>query len=406
VDAGFPGKYAGGSAGMVHAYWAKRRLPMKRNNRILYDILIFFGLTIASGCESINASEETQPIQKVATPAADNSVKNDNKIVKVLQVKSVSHVQNLVLSGKALAKKESTLSLSVSGMIKEIPVQLGDRVKAGDVMLKLDRQNYVLGVQQAEAGLAAAVAQSEMLENEMVRLRNLVKENAAPAASIDDLTAQKKGANAQVQISKSNLDKARKALKDSVLRAPFDGVVTNIMVEKGEQCYAMPPTMLMTIVDASTLEVQVFVPEEASSKVRVGDGATVTIDSVGVATEGVVTFVANTISQGARTFEVRVEVGNADLNIKAGAFARVNLNQDAATNVIFVPVAAVKRDENDEPYIFKVHRSIVHKQPVTLGPMEDTRVIIREGLVDGDEIVVSTGAGNVIDGQRVRTEKL
>ena len=304
-----------------------------------------------------------------------------------------------------MAQRESTLSMPVSGMVKEIHVELGDKVKEGDILLTLDRKNYQLSVQQAEAGLEAANAQAELLQNELIRLNNLVKENAAPTASIDQLSAQKKGANAQVRISQSNLDKAKKALRDSVLRAPFAGVVTDIMIEKGEQCYAMPPTMLMTVVDASTLEVQVFVPEEASSKVKVGDKATVTIDSAGIVTEGQVTYVANFISQGARTFEVRIEVDNSEQQIKAGAFARVNFNQEANTNVIFVPIAAVKRDENQKPYVFKVHQSITKQQPVTLGQMEGTRVIIKEGLIDGDTIVISN-TGNIIDGQRVLTKKL
>ncbi|MBN2341053.1 MAG: efflux RND transporter periplasmic adaptor subunit [Deltaproteobacteria bacterium] len=372
------------------------------NHTISRYFILMSALFLLVDCKMGAATAEETEHQTSATEQSSKA--SSDKVVKVQKLSGTAYSQSLELSGKTVAKKESTLSLPVSGMVKEIKVKLGDSVKEGDVLLKLDRKNYQLGVQQAEAGLAAAVAQDELLSNETVRLKNLVAENAAPTASMDELSAQKKGAVAQVQIADSNVAKAKKALADSVLRAPFDGVVSSILIEKGEQCYAMPPTMLMTVVDTSTLEVQVFVPEESASKVKVGDAAIVTIDSAGMVVEGKVTFVANTISQGARTFEVRIEVDNTAQEIKAGAFARVNLNQNVKTDAIFVPIAAVLRDDEQNPYVFVVKQRSAQKQMVTLGAVEGTRVMVKEGLTDGAEIIVSN-AGSVIDGQRVRTEK-
>lgn len=382
-----------------------------KHSKLLYFVLFVFGATIV-GCNLGTATDNDSgkhgtSTQKKKVHNEDAAVESNHAAgdaVQVQQLKEVPWSGEIEIMGKALAKRESVLSLGVSGMVKQITVQRGDRVKKGDVLLKLDRTGFVLGVDQAQAALAGAVAQEELLKIETVRLNQLLAEGAAPSASRDELTAQSRGVDAQVRVAGTNVSMAKKRLKDAVLRAPYNGVVADILIEKGEQASATPPKMLMKIVDSATLEVQVFVPEKAANKVQQGETATVTIDATGNVTEGKIVFVSNTIDPGARTFEVRIEVDNADYSIKAGAFARVQLKSEANGEAIFVPVGSVLRDDNNRPYVFVVGNrgkdKIAKQRPVTLGAVEGARVRLEKGVVAGEQLIVSN-TSQLTDNQQI-----
>ncbi|MBN2717548.1 MAG: efflux RND transporter periplasmic adaptor subunit [Deltaproteobacteria bacterium] len=349
-------------------------------------------------------ADDSSTQTSVDSAAVEDSTDDTVTPVSVQKLEAVPWSRQIEVTGKALARQESTLSLGVSGMVKDIPVRRGDRVKKGDVLLKLDRSGYQLGIEQAEAAVAGAVAQQELMQTETARLNQLLKEGAAPSASKDELTAQRRGVDAQVDASQTALKRAKKAMKDSVLRAPYHGVVSDILIELGEQAHAMPPTMLMTIVDADTLEVQVYVPEEAASQVRTGDMAKVVIDSAEVETEGRIIFVSDIISQGARTFEARIEVDNKDHHIKAGAFARVQLKHQVEGQTIFVAVDSIQRDKINTPYVFIADRETARQRFVKLGRVEGARVQVTEGISAGEQLIL-TGLETLSDGQKISIVK-
>lgn len=327
-----------------------------------------------------------------------------DKTVRIMTLVGERFAPSLEVSGKTLAVRESFLSLGVPGLIKQITVKRGDRVKKGQVLLRLDNKGFVLGVAGAQAAAAGANANLDQLATEIDRVNQLLAEGAAPSATLDDLNAKNKGAKAQADMAVAALGQSKKALKDSVLKAPYNGVISDILKEVGEQAPAMPPTMLMKIVDASTLEVQVFVPEESSRFVRVGGSSEVMIDSAGITQKGEIVFVSDSISQGARTFETRVQIDNSDLRIKAGSFARVRFTQEAQDEAILIPISVVKRDGADLPYVFVEEAGLAEKRGIALGVMAGTRVMVLTGLSAGDRLIVSDASG-IVDGQRVGVEK-
>ena len=388
---------------------------------ILKQIIVFGGIVtlilgILPSCSTNSGAVEVSeaPIENVATIPKGKSAEGkkgawvedksaEAKRVRVERIKPEVYAASFEVSGKALAARESLLSLGVTGQIKHIAVARGDKVKKGQVLLKLDQSGYKLGVEQAQAAVAGASSTLDQLNTEIARVEQLLAEGAAPSATLDDLNAKNKGAKAQAQVANASFKQAKKALKDSVLRAPYDGVITDILKEVGEQAPAMPPTMLMKIVDAENLEVQVFVPEESGRYIKEGDTAEVTVDSAGVTAKGEIVFVSSAISPGARTFEVRVRIANPDLKIKAGSFARVRFAEAEQGESILIPVAQVKRDEADNPYVFVEKNGVAKKRPLTLGEMDGVRVRVVSGLSAGERLVVSDSAG-LSDGQSVTLE--
>lgn len=382
-------------------------MRMQLSNLYLVIIASYIGIGSA-GCELNKAGADNQQSFEVGQNKAQQESALENnarqnaqaKAVQSLVLRSETYTSRLEASGKTLAAKESYLSCAVPGLIKEILVVRGQQVKKGQVLLRLDQHGFRLGVLQAQASLDSAKAAAGQLATEVTRFQQLLASGATPPATIDDLQAKNKMAQAQVRMAQAALQQAEKALRDAELRAPYNGVISEILKEKGEQAPAMPPTMLMKIIDTSKLEVQAFMPEEAGRYVYPGTRAEVTVESAGAVAQGEVAYVSNAIHPGGRTFEVRIRIDNRNGQIKAGAFARVRLEKEKRDKAILIPIASIGRDEQNHPYVFIAESGIARKVMVTLGSLQGSRALVVSGLSAGKTLITSN-MGGLVDGQPV-----
>ncbi|MDD5308020.1 MAG: efflux RND transporter periplasmic adaptor subunit [Deltaproteobacteria bacterium] len=324
---------------------------------------------------------------------------------KEVQVKTLAGEafrETIELRGTALADKSSILNSEVGGVVAEILVTRGQHVKKGQVLVRFDRRGFALGVQQAQAGVEAAQAQARLVQTELGRTKQLVSDGAAPGSAFDQLSAQGDATGAQVRVAKAAAARARKALSDADLRAPYDGVITEIFMERGEMATVMPPKPVVQIVDITQLQVQAFAPEDSGGLAVVGAAAEVEVESAGVTARGVVKYVSSAIQNGARTFELRIAIDNPDEKIKAGSLARVRIAGPSNEAAILVPMGAVLRDEKDAPYVYVAEKGVARKKAVRLGVSQGARVLVREGLTAGEQLIAE-GAGELSDGQPVAT---
>jgi RND family efflux transporter MFP subunit len=358
------------------------------------SVLAFLALVSISalGCSGRRSAEASGEKREI-TP-----------LVEVQELEGEPFTTHIEATGTALAARESYLSCPVPGRIEEILVERGEAVEEGQVLVKLDQQGYRLGLQQAQASLSSASSQVEQVEQELGKLESLYEKGAVAKAEIERLETQKKGASAQLDAAAAGKKQARKALDDSVLRAPYDGVITDIYHEVGEHATAMPPTMLAKIVDAESLEVQVFLPEDASPHVEVGTEAEVTIESADLTVTGEVIFVSDVIQPVTHNFELRVRLDNSSGAIKAGAFARVSLVRESLESAVLVPITSVRRDGSDTPFVFVVDEGRAVRKDVVLGEQVGSRVFVAEGLAPGD-VLVTAGHEDLVDGKKVKIEK-
>lgn len=262
-------------------------------------------------------------------------------------------------------------------------------MKKGQILLKFEEQGFQLGVEQARAGLAVAQTQTTQLKSDLNRVAELVGAEAAPQATLEQLSAQYEAAQAQKSMADVGLRRAQKALNDSILRAPYNGMIADILHEEGEYAPSMPQTMLVKIVDTSSLEVQIFLPEDAASFVSVGQPAKITVESAGLQTEGDVIFVSNRLQSGSQTFEVRIRLSNEDGKIKGGAFTRVELQRRSVPDAILIPLRAVYRNREGEPFVYLAEKSKAQVVPVALGESSGTQVLVTQGLVAGQSLITS-----------------
>lgn len=334
-----------------------------------------------------------QPAEGQAAPLPSNPQparqKAEPRAVETLTLAGEQFTSQIEVTGTALPIRESYLSGAVAGTIKKIKVDEGDRVTKGQLLLQLDKRGFQLMVQQARAGLAAAKAQLGATELELERAEKLMASEAAPRATYDRINAQHEAAQAQVQLARAQLAQARKSLSDSSIRAPYDGVITEVLKEEGEFAPSMPLTFLLKLVDTSSLEVQVFMPEEVAAEIVVGTEAEVELESASITTRGAVSFVSDRIQAGTQTFEIRIKLDNEAGRIKAGAFSRVRLVRSSDPASVLVPVRAVLRDEHGQPYVLVANDGRALRIPVRLGETAGDRVLIVAGLTVGQRLIVS-----------------
>jgi RND family efflux transporter MFP subunit len=347
---------------------------------------------LLAGCDNAADADNTNP--------TGDEQSSELKEVVVLQLVAQPFTSKIQATGKALPVRESLLSAEVSGTIDKIFVNEGDRVKKGKVLLRFDQKGFYLEVQHAKAALAAAKTQVNQLELEVNRISKLVDQEAATVATLDQLKAQYDGAVAQEQMAAVAVRMTQKQLGDSVLRAPYNGMISEILHEEGEFCPSMPQTMLIKIVDTSSLEVQVYLPEEVSGDVEVGHTAEVEVESAGVTTTGEVIFVSNRLHSDSQTLEIKVKLDNEQGKIKGGAFTRVNMIRRAMDDALLVPLKSVQRGDDGKPYVFIAVGDKVQNTRVRLGEASGNNVLVLDGLSAGQQVAVS-GVSDLEDGMQV-----
>jgi RND family efflux transporter MFP subunit len=359
------------------------------NNK--FWILFLIALSALTGCKQSQGQEIQTAGEKKETGA---------KQVTAARLESSQFTSTIEATGTALPVRESYLSFSVPGRLEAVLVRQGDRVTKGQVLMRLDRENFFLGVQQAEAALAAAKVGLDQLKLEMSRFDRLIKNKAVPRATYDKVKAQHDGTAAQYAMGEVALKQARKALRDAELRAPYDGVITDLLKEVGEFIPSMPPTMVTKVVDSSSLEVQVFLPESEAPFVKVGQEARVDIDSAQIKAEGKVIFVSDRIQPMTQNFEIRIRIENPEGKIKAGAYSRVELDRNSTNDAVFVPLRAVKREADGEAYVYVAKGGKAKKTKVELGETRADLTLIHCCLKAG-QLVITSGLAEISDGDPV-----
>lgn len=331
--------------------------------------------------------------------------------VRTQQVFSTGGVRVRSFSGSARSGTESRLSFRVAGSIVELPVRVGDSVGAGQLIARLDAEDYRLAMREAEAGLAQARAQAQNAESNYERVRDLYEADNASRADLDAALASFRSTEASVRASDQRLQLARQQLSYTRLTAPTAGAVAAVPVEVNENVQAGQVVVYLN--SGSELEVEVGVPEVLISQVTESDLTEVTFDAlpdrifearvseVGVAATGTAT-----------TYPVTVVLSDPDPDLRSGMAAEVSFRFESAEGreLFIVPSVAVGEDR-DGRFVYVVEPAdgagarsgvgVIRRRPVRIGEMTTLGLEILEGLSDGEHVVVA-GVSRIEDGLRVQ----
>jgi RND family efflux transporter MFP subunit len=320
--------------------------------------------------------------------------------------------------GTLKARETSPLSPKVAGTVSRVLVDIGERVKAGEVVIRLDRTKYDLGVKQAQAALAAAEAavaqadaQFEQAEKEFHRASELLEEKVIPQSRFEAAEAAFKtsretvsSVTAQRNQAKAALGSALEHLNDTDIRSPITGTVVERNVEIGQA--VAPGFQLLRIVDQTSLKADIDLPEGDIGRVAIGATAMITVDSFpGEEFSGKVIVINPMVNRQTRTFRVRIQVPNQAGKLVDGMFAKVKLFV-GKRRALSVPRDALQRlPGSGTYYVFVVDGKKAVKRTLQVGVIEEQLAEVRDGLAHGEKVVTS-GAGRLRTGAEIIVQDL
>ncbi|WP_423416431.1 efflux RND transporter periplasmic adaptor subunit [Hyphomicrobium sp. B1] len=321
----------------------------------------------------------------------------------------------LMATGNTAAVNTTTLVARVQGFIQSIDYNDGDFVKAGKTLFVIEQQPYQLSLEQAQAGLASAEAQTKKSKADYERQVDLAAKNISSQATLDAATATYDAAVAAQKQSQVNIDQAQLNLSYTEVKAPFDGIVTAREVSLGQLVGAGSPTTLATIVQLQPIYVNFYVSESDVQSIRDNIRArAITAEElkkipieVGLQSEtgyphkGTLDYAAPTITANTGTLLVRGVFQNENKSLLPGYFVRVRVPRGKDNDALLVPDRVVGSDQAGR-YVFVANKDdIIEQRKVVLGQQVGDLRVIETGLAPDDRVVIS-GLMTVVPGQKIQ----
>jgi RND family efflux transporter MFP subunit len=341
----------------------------------------------------------------------------------------------LTVAGEFQPYQEVELHAKVSGYIRRINVDIGDRVKSGEVIatLEVPELNAQVAGSQAEVKHSQSEitrAQSEVTLAEAnyvaihaayTRLAEAAKRRPGLVAEqeLDDARAKDADAQAKINVAKAALDATQEQLgvskadnqriqslqNYSVVTAPFNGVVTMRYADVGSliQAGTASNTQSMPVVkvaQSDLLRLRMPIPEEDVPFIKIGGDVQIKLQDTGKVIPGKIIRFTRELSESTRTMLAEVDVPNADLALSAGMTAEATIVLQSQKNVLTVPAGAVLKADGQAYVLIVDPDNKVQKVPVTLGIQGPDRLEITQGLAEHQSVIVS-GQANYEPGQMV-----
>lgn len=344
-------------------------------------------------------------------------------IVAAARVRRADLTHALALTAEFRPYQEIDVHAKVAGYVKRIYVDVGDRVKEGQLIAVLEIPELQDEVQTAEASvsksqeeirraqadLERAQSAHEVAHLAYSRLADVSKTRPGLVAQqeIDDALGRDRVAEAQVATSKASLSAAEQQLRVAQadrekvrtlfayaqIKAPFTGVVTKRYADTGSmiqtgissQTQSMP---LVTLAQENLLRLVIPVPESAVSKIRLGSPVEVTVSGLGKKFEGKVARFADQVDLSTRTMHTEVDVRNPTGELVPGMYASVSLVLSDERNALAVPVQALARTEDSASVLLIDKQNKLEERSVKTGIETPDQIEILSGLQEGDLVVV------------------
>jgi RND family efflux transporter MFP subunit len=340
-----------------------------------------------SGCK-LEFAAEPEPALPIVRPV----------LTEVVGSAKASMVQ---FAGTIQPRVESDLAFQVLGRIITRPVQLGDRITAGQVLASLDPTPFSLAVQAREADLVRAKATLQNTIGAEDRQVFLERRDVVGAAVVDAARLASAAAAAAVKQAGADLDKAREQLAYTQLRSEFDGVVTGVPAEIGQTVAA--GQRVMTIARFDQRDAVIDVPETERATISIGAKFQIELQSnASTGTLGEVREIAPQADSATRTYRVRMALADVTDAFLLGATITARQKDRGDRGPIQVPIEAVlDRDGTSRIWIVDTSAMTVATVAVKVGPPSDDRVPVSEGLEPGTRIVIA-GVNSLVEGQAVK----
>lgn len=387
-------------------------MSVKQHPLVTLGVIIFFAVTALVVFRLSSGAKVDQKKSRVITVATVTPLKQDLNI-------------RLAYTADITPNQTVNIFSRVDGYIGKLFVDKGDFVKANQLLVEIDHQDYLHAVNQAKANLAAARAkvtqQDASVRNTKLtleRMQALIKDQFVSQQDLDNAQVNSDAAvaaleslRAQVKQMEVALAQAETNLAYSYIRAPFAGYVAERNLDSGAYVTGAATSNstisrgIVSLHDIETVRTIIEVVEKDVPLVQIGQKAEIRAEAYPDRTfEGTVTRVVQALNRATRTMTVEIDLPNKDHLLKGGMFARVEVLVGKHSNAVQIPIDAVSRLE-DAQYVYVVREGKAERVPVEIGVRDENLVEITKGL-NGFEQVIVSGKDLVHDGTTVQTQPL
>lgn len=338
---------------------------MSKIQTLVASMMVVCSITLW-GCSKDTTEPESVPLVMVSQP-------------------NTTHLEQKSYAGEVQARQQTALSFRVGGQVTERLVDVGDQVKVGQVLARLDVQDAQLELNAAKAQLESAQAAEKNAQDELKRFKQLLPSNAVSRSQYDSVENQYKAALSSLKQAQADYNVTQNQTSYNQLIANKNGVITERNIEIGQVISAGQPAFQLAI--SGDREVVIGVPEQAIAQIKVGQDAIVTLWSKPDERFAAYVREISPAADQSRTFSVKVALSEGQNTIQLGQSARVFFSS-TESNVLSVPLASVSA-AGKNAYVWVVNTdNSIRKVPVSVGEYGRDSVTIRSGLQPKDYVVV------------------
>ncbi|WP_085028247.1 efflux RND transporter periplasmic adaptor subunit [Ensifer aridi] len=346
--------------------------PKPFNRPFVANLLALVALgAVLAGC-----SEEKVETKEIVRP------------VKVVEISTAGQARALDYSGSVKARTEMNLGFRVAGKITERLVNIGDRVKPGDLLARIDPSDFELAVKSAEASLLAAETQVQTAALAKSRAEQLFGKAFSSKAQLDQATLAYDQAVSTRDAAASSLSQAKNQVAYTDLKSDQNGIVTAINADIGQVVGTGTP--VVTVAVDGEKEVEIAVPEMDIAEFKPGKPVRARFwSNDALVVDGHVREVSGSADQRSRTFSVRVSLPN-DERVLLGMTATVETAAANSQPLVSIPLSALaQKDGKDIVWVVDRNASTVHARGIELADFADDGVRVTGGLQPGDLVVAA-----------------
>ena len=326
----------------------------------------------------------------IAVSCAD---KGNRKVVKkepinvgVMTVAPMSSQYYNVYVGEINASGSVIISTNHSGVLEAINVKQGTHVKKGDVLAEVISKNVQASYEISHATLRQA-------EDGYERVKKVHESGTVADVKLVEIETQLAKAKAAAKSSELSLEECK-------LKAPFDGTISDVFVEQG--IHINPGSPILKMVDLSTVEISIPVPEGEIGRIKIGQSALIDVPALNISDiEARVELKGVTAASPSHTYRCTLVPLKKQSNLFPGMVCKVRLSEVSDSMRIRIPASAVEMDSEGR-FVWLVKDGTVEKNYVTVGGYQEEGVIISSGLEPGDKVIVK-GAAKVSTGMKVNS---
>lgn len=320
--------------------------------------------------------------------------------VTVSQISENSNSPFLSVSGKIQSEKSATLSTRMMGFVTNVPVNVGDKVSNGQLLVAVNNDDLQAKKAQVNASILEATAAFKNAEKDYNRFKNLFQDKSASQKEFDDVTAHYQMAKARLEAANQMKNEINSQFAYTNITAPFSGVITAKMIEKGDM--ANPGQPLISIEAPGNFEVIAMVPESEISSIKQGISVDVTIKSINETVKGIVKEVSSSSKNTGGQYLVKIQLTKTPNTILSGMFATVQFpmaKTSKSTSILIPKDVIVTNGQLSGVYTVSQSNTAILRW-LTLGKTVGNQVEVLSGLNANESYIVSAN-GKLFNGARI-----